>query len=460
MRQRVLALFFVLSLAILGQDGPFLAYCADVASPAPSDPTAALKEAEAKKRDTLKYGIESEILDLLGTLKAEKDSSFNPELENLFSSSRGLKLRVAILDFWSGLEWKGGEAVAIGLIEGRDAQDPALVSSALAYLAQIRSKKALVFSKDLIKEGDKKILPGLIKLLGRAGGPAEEDLLVGYLDSDEATEDLKQSAMRALGDFGSAKAADRLMKILEDAQASKTTRMVAAEALGKIGDSRAIKSLVAGANGDDLNVRASSITALGNFKASEAEAAILASLRDTAVQVRIAACKAVGNRKMDEAVPALIYKASYDPEKAVKTEAIKALGEIGGKDGPAFLRSYLETAKNESAMRVLAFGVLLRKDKASIPALVTRFSAEAKEKDRGFYIALAKEMANGEPCPEAAPLARILFSDSDYLMRLGGLEWARRNKALEIRPDLERLSTADPSDYIKKKALEILATFK
>ena len=163
---------------------------------------------------------------------------------------------------------------------------------------------------------------------------------------------------------------------------------------------------------------------------------------------------------MDEAVPALIYKASYDPEKAVRTEAFKALGEIGGRDAFAFLKTFLDTPKNDSNLRVLAFGVLLRKDKSSIPVLEARMVAEAKEKDRSFYTSLARDLASGELCPEGGPLARVLFADSDYLMRLGGLEWARRNKAPGIRPDLERLSASDPSDYIKKKAQEVLASYR
>ena len=58
-------------------------------------------------------------------------------------------------------------------------------------------------------------------------------------------------------------------------------------------------------------------------------------------------------------------------------------------------------------------------------SLVARLAAEAKEKDKSLYVAFAKELAGGEPSPGGSPLARVLFADQDYLMRLGGLEWAR-----------------------------------
>ena len=280
MRKRIAALALASAMSILGLRGPSPVFGADTlaaqapgattaSAPAATDGGAALKETEARRRDTLKYGIESEIFDLLDDLKADKDGSYNADILELFGSSKSVKLRSAILDFWSTLEWKGGEAGALDIVETRDGQDPAIVASALAYLSQIRSKKALGFAKDLLKEGDKKILPSLLKLLGRAGGLPEEELLLGYLDNDDATEDLKQSAIRALGDFGSAKASERLMKIVEDSQGSKTTRMLACEALGKIGQVGAVKSLVIAANGEDVNVRASAIGALGNFNLPE-----------------------------------------------------------------------------------------------------------------------------------------------------------------------------------------------
>jgi len=430
---------------------------ASAAAAAPGQLTDA--ERDAKRRDTLRYGIESEITDLLRTLDAEKEGRFNDDILALFRSSRNNKLRTSVLDFFSDLEWKGAEEDALALVSARDRNDQALVVSALSYLAQIRSKAALEYASSIMKDEDKKLLPGVIKLIGRAGGPDEEDLLLGWMATDSATDDLKQGAMRALGDLGSRKAVEKLRKIAEDGLQGKANRMTACDALGKIGDPAAIPSLVIAANGDDPNVRSSAVSALASFRDGDALAAVQSALRDSVALVRIAACKACAKLRLSEAVPAIVYKATNDPEKAVKTEAMKSLADVGGSESFAFLRTYLENAKNDTTLRILAFGLLLRKDPGSVAALRERLAAEGKEKDRSLYTSFVREIANSPDTPWALPLAKILFADSDYLIRVGGLEWAKRNKGPEIRAELEQLASKDPSDYIRKRAAEILATF-
>jgi HEAT repeat protein len=417
------------------------------------------QQIDDRRRDTLRYGIESEITDLLQSLDGEKNGAFNDDILKLLRASRSAKLRTAILGFYTDLSWKGAEQDAVDLVASRDRQDTGLVAAALSYLAEIRSKAALVYVKDILHDADKKLLPGAIRLMGRAGGPEEEDLLIGYLDSDAATDDLKQSAIRSLGDIGSAKAADRLMKLVQDNAQGKSTRMYACESLGKIHDVRAIPALVAAANGDDLNVRASAIDALAAFTDQEAVTAIEAALRDNALQVRVAACKACAKLHLADAVPAIIYKAKSDPEKTVRTEAFRSLAEMGGPDALGFLGACVDDAKSESTYRVVAFGLLLRKDATSMPILLARLVAEGKEKDRSLYTAFAREISQAQDAPAAAPLVRVLFADSDYLIRLGGLEWARKTKSPDIKPDLVQLAANDPSDYIRKRAADILAQF-
>jgi HEAT repeat protein len=399
------------------------------------------------------------VIDLIRTLDSEKELGFSDDLLALLQGSRNPKLRAAIFAFFADLELKTAEKEALDVVATRDRQDQGLVSAALLYLAQLKSKAALAYADAIIKDDDKKILPSLLKLLGRAGGKDEEELLIKWLEGDAPSEDLKQAAIQALGDFGSAKAAERLMKIVEDSGQGKATRMFACDALAKIHDKRSVASLVIAANGEDPNVRGSALGALASFDGGEASQAILAGLRDSTALVRTAACKAAAKALLSDAVPALVYKASNDPEKAVKTEAFKALGDIGGKEAFAFLRKYLEDAKSDSAGRVLVFGLLLKKDKEASGLLERRLAAEAKEKDRGLFTAYAREVANVQDAPQALGLARILESDTDYLIRIAALDWARKNKSPDFRADLARLAEKDPSDYVRKKAAEALASY-
>jgi HEAT repeat protein len=443
-------------------------------APAPADDAAKLM---AKRRDTIRYGIDSEVTDLIKDLTAAKDGAYNDDLFALLQSSNSAKLRSAVLDFFDGLEWRGAEQLALGLIDDRDNQDADLVSSALAYLAAIRSKEALRFADPIVKEDNKKLLPGIVRLMGRAGGEAEVDRLLGFFDSDTATPALKEEAIKALGEIGSAKASDRLGKLILDTGAGKAARMYACDSLGKIKDPSSVAVLVKAANDADPNVRCSAIDALGVFAGGEAgggsgpaadsaSKAIAEALRDSYVKARIEACKAAASGKVQAALPFLRYKAQSDPEKAVRSEACRSLAAMGdpaiaGDPSFAFLRERLEDQKEEGELRVLCFGLLARYDPVgSLTVLQARLLAEQVQKDRSFYTALAREIANADKAPGVASLARILLSDQDYLIRVAGIEWIRKNKALDMKADLDRLAATDPSDLIKRRAADALKVFQ
>jgi HEAT repeat protein len=451
---------------------------APAAAPAPAkdapaakaeDPEAAAAAAAAKlessRRDSIRYGIDSEIGDLIQKLASEKDGRYNEDLLALLGSSRSPKLRGSVLDFFASLEWAGAESLALSLVGDRDNADQDLVYSALSYLAAIKSKEAVKLSGDLIKEDNKKLLPALVRLMGRAGGDAEEKLLLDWLEGDTATPALKEEAIKALGEIGSSAAAEKLGKLVEDTAGGKAARMYACAALAKIKDESSIPGLVKASIDADPNVRTSALTALGAFAggssaaSEEARGALVQGLRDSYANARIAACKAAASGKVTAALAFLRYKAKSDPEKAVKTEACRSLAILGG-DSYAFLREMLEDKKTEASLRVLLYGLLARYDAASsMGALESMLKAEAIEKDRSFYTSLAREVANADQAPLIAPLARILASDKEYLIRIAAIEWARKTKSQEFKPDLERLSKDDPSDMIKKRAAEALKAY-
>lgn len=211
------------------------------AAPAVSQTDAADKIAE-KRHETILYGIDSEIIDLLGTLDSEKNGEFNADLQTLLDQSTSNMLRETIFNLFSDLEWNGAEKTAVSIVADRDMNDTGLVYSALSYLAAIRSKDALRFSADLAKEDDKKLLPALIRLMGRAGAAPEESQLLAWFDSDNFDQSLREDIIKALGEIGSAKAAAKLDTIVEDNEASMPSRVFACQSLAKIKDPVAIPS--------------------------------------------------------------------------------------------------------------------------------------------------------------------------------------------------------------------------
>jgi len=340
------------------------------------------------------------------------------------------------------------------------------VAASISYLAAAKSKEALKFCGPIIKEDNKKLMPALVKLMGRAGGDAEEKILLDWFDGDTATPELKYAAIEALGEIGSSKAAARLSKLVEDPEAGKVPRMFACTALGKIKDESSVSSLAKAASDQDPNVQAAAVEALGSFSGSaspagvEARGALVQALRASFPKTRIAACKAAGQGKISDALPFLKYKARNDPERSVKVEALKALAAIGGEEDFAFLRERLDDGKESPELRALCFGLLGRYDPAgSLGALGSRLKAEAAEKERSFYTALAREISNSDKSPDLAPLARILVADKDYAIRIAAIEWARKTKSAGFKADLESLASGDPSEAIRKRAAAALKAY-
>ncbi|HTX71855.1 MAG TPA: HEAT repeat domain-containing protein, partial [Rectinemataceae bacterium] len=446
----------------IGQAAPVGAAAGAAPAAAVGSNAAAAGPADAnaqKRRDTIRYGIDSEIMDLISSLDSEKNAAFNDDLESVLEQSRSPRLRAAILGLFGDLEWKGAEKAALDIVDNRDLNDASLVYAALAYLGVIRSKEALRFSAALVKEDNKKLLPALIALMGRAGGSAEEDQLLGWFDSDSFDPNLKEATIKALGEIGSAKSASRLDTFIVDPDSGKAGRIFACQSLAKIKDPTSVASLVKVANADDPNVRAAAVEALGSFTGAEAENAIVQALRDSYVGVRIAACRAAGARAIAAALPYLRYKATSDPEVAVKTEALKALAALGAP-AFAFLRERMNDEKESDPVRTQCFGILLRKDAAgSMHELETLLVRLSTAPDRGLYTSFAREVANAADAPGAGNLARILLSDKDFLIRIAGIEWIRKNKATALRPELQRLADSDPSEQIRKRAAEALASF-
>ncbi|HOF84942.1 MAG TPA: hypothetical protein PLP41_04430, partial [Treponemataceae bacterium] len=57
-----------------------------------------------KRRDVLRYGLENEIVELVTELRDKEDTTYNADLESLFSRTRSVAVRESILSMYAALE--------------------------------------------------------------------------------------------------------------------------------------------------------------------------------------------------------------------------------------------------------------------------------------------------------------------------------------------------------------------
>lgn len=411
-----------------------------------------------KRRAVLKYGIDQDVKDLLKTLESEKSDEFNEDILATLSRSRNIALKKSIYEFFASRQWKGAEPIAVEAIKNKGLEEESLVVGALSYAAAIKSVDALAQARSIFTERETALMAAAIKLAGKAGGAEEERLLLDFYENEDCTEANKQDIVLALGDIGGQDSVDFLMSLVDDQNGKKFLRMYACDSLSRLGKPEAVPSLIKAANDQDSNVRVYAVSALGKFDSPESREMVVEALRDSYDGVRIAAAKSVGSLKIADAEPFLRYKAENDKTTKVKEEAFKALAELGSESAFSFLSDYLAKKTNNESLRLLALGLLLGKKKVSAyPVIRETIRVESKEKVQTLYQRMAKSVSESES-PELGDLAEFFMDSPDFIVRIYGIEWARKNKAPALRPRLEKMKE-DKAEAVRKRAAEALGSY-
>lgn len=107
---------------------------------------------------------------------------------------------------------------------------------------------------------------------------------------------------------------------------ARDVRAAALTALGRMGNPAAVGTLLSGATDPDAEIAAAARAALAELRGSEVDAAIRSRMEKADPALLAVLLGLVGQRRID-AVPAAIAAADH-PDAAVRTAALKALGEI------------------------------------------------------------------------------------------------------------------------------------
>ena len=285
-------------------------------------------------RQTLLYGIDSQVLDVIQKLQSSHDSGFTKELVQILAEQRSTDVQKAVLGLFLDQKVKEGEAGAKAILGGwQDAQSDLLISS-IQYLAAIGAAGLPAALAPLVDSTDNSVAMASIQALGKVGDSTSVTLLVGKLKSTDYPDARKSEIVLALGARKDPSAVDTLLAIAKNTDEDKVRRMYAADALGKIGDAKAIPVLKAMFQEKDALIRLYAASALAQFSLGDAMPFLLQGLKDENWKLREQSAKALARQlpagSSDSVVPVLIYKAQYDPVSQVRVAAVQALGAIGG----------------------------------------------------------------------------------------------------------------------------------
>lgn len=412
----------------------------------------ALAELRSRRADTLRYGIESQVIELLQTLRSERERYFDDMVLALAREEGGHRMRAAALEYFGHFDSDLAEGLAADILRERERHPNALVLAGFSYLARIKSRAALQVVDEVLADDERPYLQAAIRLAAAAGAVDRAEAVASVFEKEATGSGLRIEALNALGTLKAPAAFELLSRVLGDEAGSKVERMNAARALAALGDDRAVTGLAAASRGDDPNVRASAIEALGSFKGQAAASAVTAALRDSHQGVRAAAVKAAGGMKLAEAIPSLEFRLKEDPDRSVREAAIAALAAFDTSGTWSTLVAFAEDAKQQQQYRLRAFAAVIGDGPASARAsMLALFASMDTVKDRAAYLAFARA-ALAIDKEGAGGFALRLYGDKEFTSRLAAIAWAERNAHAAHLPELRRLAESDPTESVRRRA--------
>jgi HEAT repeat protein len=434
----------------------FLALCAFAVLTAPLASAADSPDAAERLRQTLLYGIDSQVLDVVQGLQSSRDSGYTKELAQILSEQRSVEVQKAVLALFLDQKVKDGEAGAKTVLGGWQEAPQDLLISCVHYLAGIGAAGLPAALAPLVDSVDNTIAVTAIQALGKVGDSSSVALLLGKLQSAEYPDARKSEIVLALGARKDPSTVDALLSIAKNTEEDKVRRMYAADALGKIGDARAVPVLKAMFSEKDALIRLYAASALAQFSLDDAMPFLLQGLKDENWRLREQSAKALGKAlspgQSGSAVPVLVYKARFDPVSQVRVASVRALGAIGGGEAMRALAELYAGYDRSLDSREAALEVLV--DKAlpmSLGPIRKVLAEEAGSFDTRTLESTAKVLSTAKGAELREFYVRFLES-KDPVVRSYGARGIAANHLSDLRDRLKAMSESDPNPGTRREA--------
>jgi HEAT repeat protein len=419
------------------------------------------QDAEPSRLATIKYGTETEIANLIQSLRTENADYLDDELIALIETTRNQKILSGVFGFFADREKKGLEDRAIRAVEERDDEANETVLSAVEYLGKVKAGEAVSYLMELLDTEERRFLNTAFRALGRASSAdkklADEtaDFLVDYYTDREPGDENRREVIVAIGATGSANGLPLLIELASNTDERMPLRIAAVEALAKIGDPSGLQAILDCVSTNDPNVRSAAVAALGPFSGDAVDKAILDAFRDSYYRTRIAAAQASRDRRLAAAVPYLKFRAERDEVANVKDEAIRALGAIAGDEAISVLDSLFAERKNSDRVRLISAEMLMKNAGGKYLTRLIKELDEAKLKNQtalynGFLKVVGEAKIEGDTS-EMENLTRRFFLNCGIMEKLYGLDMAANNNLRNLSVDIKALSN-DKNESLARKA--------
>jgi hypothetical protein len=429
----------------------------------------ALSASDELRLQIIRYGTDTEITNLIKILRNEQPSTpaktaaaENPLDKELFivaEKSKNRNILSGIFGYFSDREIGGLETRALAAIQGRDYEAAETVNAAILYLGKLKAAGTRDILMDIMNGEESRFLSGAIRSLGMVcekDRPSETaEYLITYYKNRDPGDENRRLLIIAIGDTKAAEGTAFLVSIMENEDERTPLRIAALESLSKIADPSGLAAVTSAVSSKDPNVRSSAIGALAPFSGDAVDTAIIEAFRDSFYRTRIAAAKAAGERKLEAAVPFLRFRCENDEVPAVRDEAIKALGLIGGNNSEQILVDLFKDKKNSDRLRISTAETLLSGGFGDHVSDVVAEMDDAKTKNQTVLYNGFLRVLGGAVSPKLEDLARRFFANGGVIEKSFALDICSKNNFRSLTDEVQKLT--DPKNgSLSRKSLALL----
>ena len=398
-------------------------------------------ETESEFKNTIKYGLPSEINELLDDLLKNEDPRFTNEIYDLFQVSKNPQIKEKVLRYFTKFEDPCLEDYAVEiLIDPYDTKNE-IVKAVFQYVSKVKTQEAIEPVVELIKGENEDYFNDAISTIGEIGSEKEAVFLVEFLDRDDLSDAQRQTLMRTCGKMHAVETWDKIVEILENEDENSFVRSYAAEAIGLMKKEESVPILVEHFASTDPNLRQYVIKGLINFPdIVEAKATLLQGIRDEHWKVRQESIRAVKELKLQEAVPYLTYRVEKESEKVIQNESYSAIAALNSSEGNEFLINQITNKKVSDAKKQKVVEVLLKEGFAGEKEIL-ELAKEVVEDDRrkSLRYAIGKELAKN-PKDSYQEICLMYLNSKDSTTQNLGLDMYKNKKFAAAEPKMQEIA--------------------
>ncbi|MGP1576038.1 MAG: HEAT repeat domain-containing protein [Treponema sp.] len=418
-----------------------------------------------KARDTLRYGIESEIQEALQKIDKKDFELLEATLVQVFQETVNQGIRERLFELYQKYEHAGLQQDAVSVLEHYTEKRRTHIKAALAYLTAIKpppNDTLRTVLRQLLEDETDEYGAEVISLLGTIGTTDDALFLVEFFDkyaSDNEKHELiiKQQVAAALEKIHDVQTWDFLLERAQDEEENAYIRASAAAGLAQIGKPEAFDILTVFFSSSEPLLRAAAIKGLTAFTTPEAQKLLLQGFKDDYFKVRLEALQTVQKTKDSAAVPYILHRAKNDPVEKVRFLAIETLVMLNSSEGNQWVKETFCDSKKGGTVRVKILEAALEHNPAVIQAdlencilpLITDDRQKSLRYEMGKVLA---KKANTAP----SSICEAFLSSSDTMTKSIGLDMFKTNRYAGATPLVEKIAQDEKQGILHRRAQTVL----